>query len=76
MEDRSQKISEFISLLERQATQDGLNPTSVSNLFVGRSTQPDPLQPQVTHLPLLLGHKAVSLSIWRANDMNTVMEIL
>jgi len=47
MEDRSHKMSEFISLLEQHATQDGLNSTSVNNLFVGRSTQPDPRQPQV-----------------------------
>ena len=55
MEDRSHKMSEFISLLERQAIQEGLNPTSVSNLFVGRSTQPDPLHPQVYPPSIVIG---------------------
>ena len=55
MEDRSHKMSEFISLLERQATQDGLNPTSVNNLFIGRSTQPDPYQPQVYPPAIVIG---------------------
>ena len=55
MEDRSHKMSEFISLLERQATQDGLNPTSVNNLFTTRSTQPDPYHPQVYPPSIIIG---------------------
>ena len=55
MEDRSHKMSEFISLLEQHATQEGLNPTSINNLFVGRSTQPDPYQPQVYPPAIVIG---------------------
>ena len=55
MEDRSRKKSEFISLLEQRATQEGLNPTSVDNLFVTRSTQPDPYQPQVYPPAIIIG---------------------
>jgi len=55
MEDRSHKMSELISLIERMAVQEGLNPTSVSNLFLGRATQPDPLQPQVYPPSIIIG---------------------
>lgn len=55
MEERTHKISEFISLLERQATQEGLNPTSTNNLFVGRATQPDPHHPQVYPPAIVIG---------------------
>ncbi len=55
MEERSHKMSEFINLLERHATQDGLNPTSVNNLFVGRSTQPYPHQPEVYPPAIVIG---------------------
>ncbi len=55
MEDRSHKMSEFISLLEQQATQEGLNPTSINNLFTGRATQPDPLHPQVYPPAIVIG---------------------
>jgi len=55
MEDRSRKMSELISLLDQHATQEGLNPTSVKNLFVGRATHPDPLQPHVYPPSIIIG---------------------
>ncbi|RME76377.1 MAG: AraC family transcriptional regulator [Chloroflexi bacterium] len=55
MEDRSRKISELISLLERHAVREGLNSTSIDNLFLGRATQPDPLQPQIYPPSIVIG---------------------
>jgi AraC-like DNA-binding protein len=48
-------MSEFISLLEQHATQDGLNPTSINDLFITRSTQPDPHEPQVYPPAIIIG---------------------
>ena len=47
MEDRSKKMSEFVALLERHATQDGLSSTSINNLLIIRSTQPHQRYPEV-----------------------------
>ena len=55
MEDRAHKMAELISLLERHATQEGLNPTNVNNLYTGRASQPDPHEPQVYPPAIVIG---------------------
>ena len=55
MEERSHKLSELVSLLERHTTQDGLNPTSIDHLFMGRATQPAPYEPQVYPPSIIIG---------------------
>ena len=55
MEDSANKMAELASLLARHATQDGLSPTSIDNLLIIRSSQPNQRHPQIYQPGIAIG---------------------
>ncbi len=55
MENRTQKMAEFLSLLERYAPPTGFLQTSIDNFFVFRGTELDQRHPQVYPPGLIIG---------------------
>ncbi|MEM7343493.1 MAG: AraC family transcriptional regulator [Chloroflexota bacterium] len=61
MQAQSHKMSQFLNLLEQHATQDGVNPTKISNFFVIRSDQLNQKHPQVYPPGMLMGAQGKKL---------------